>query len=558
MNKNACRQCDSESFESVAQASTPRARSLLCLLIGSCAYFGFAHRAVGQAQLADEIVVISKGLRAQESARDSTHLGESPGAGGNRLRVVPGGGAPLLGRPAGGTPIARHDVLSAAAAPPGGISARPEPVMAPPASLMPAQLPQYGFLELPTEEEEGPPNGLTLDMAIDRLVRANYDLRTKFQEIPKADADILSAGLRGNPLVFASANDVAYGGYSPQRPGDNNYGVTVIQPFDVNRKRDMRVVVAQRAKRVLEAQYQDAVRLEIDNLYTAFVDVLAAREAVRYLETSVHGFDEIIEVTKHQLEGRQIPVMTLDRLAVQRESVALALDEAKTSHSKAAQVLAMLLSLPVADGNRLVVRGKLLMSHQELPPLDDLIGIAWANRPDLMAFRLGVQRARADVGLAEREGFPDVFVLYTPWGLRNNAPTGGQNVTSWGLGAMASVPLFNRNQGNVRRARINVAQTRTELGGLERQVETEVRTAYRDYETTRSVAQRLENNVLPRAKSIRDQTFKLFKVGEVSAIEYLNSQREYSEIIRQYRDALIKQRRASLHLNTAIALRLIL
>ena len=33
---------------------------------------------------------------------------------------------------------------------------------------------------------------------------------------------------------------------------------------------------------MLEAQYQDAVRLEIDNLYTAFVDVLDARETVRY------------------------------------------------------------------------------------------------------------------------------------------------------------------------------------------------------------------------------------------------------------------------------------
>ena len=363
--------------------------------------------------------------------------------------------------------------------------------------------------------------------------------------------------MRGNPLVFASADTIPYGGYSPQRPGDNSYGVTVIQPFDVNGKRNMRVIVAQRAKRVLEAQYQNAVRLEIDNLYTAYVNVLAAREAVRYLEASLSGFDEIIEVTKGQLKGKQIAVMTLDRLSVQRESVALALEEARTSHRKAIQVLAMVLSLRAPRGDELAIRGGLFSPEEPLPGVEDLVGIAWGNRPDVIAYRLGVSRARADAGLARKEGFPDVFVLYTPWGYRNNAPTGGQNVTSWSMGAMASIPLFNRNQGNVRRAQINVAQTRTELTGLERQVETEVRNAHSDYETTASVVHRLESNVLPRARSIRNQTFKLFQVGEVSAIEYLNAQREYSEIVRQYRDSLVKQRRAGLHLNTAIGLRLI-
>ena len=89
----------------------------------------------------------------------------------------------------------------------------------------------------------------------------NYGLRTKFQEIPKAQADILSAGLRANPLVFASADGVPYGSYSPQRPGDNSYSVVLIQPIDVNQKRKVRVLVAQQAKKVLDAQYQDAVRL---------------------------------------------------------------------------------------------------------------------------------------------------------------------------------------------------------------------------------------------------------------------------------------------------------
>src|SRR5437588_621222 len=89
----------------------------------------------------------------------------------------------------------------------GGVRSGP----APPRRQPGQRVPLYGALDVPSGEDDGPPNGLTLDMAIDRLAQANYGLRTRFQEIPKAQADILSAGLRGNPLVFASVDGVPYG-----------------------------------------------------------------------------------------------------------------------------------------------------------------------------------------------------------------------------------------------------------------------------------------------------------------------------------------------------------
>jgi cobalt-zinc-cadmium efflux system outer membrane protein len=531
-------------------------RFILFGLISSMLLFGASRRANAQAQLAEDIIVITKGLREQETGRTTSHLGNAPGTGQNRFGIAPGSGEARLGERIGGAGMARRDVLAAASAPAGGRAfGAPEAIIAPPPRLSAADLPLYGALEVPRPEEEGPPDGLTLDAAIERLVQANLDLQTKFQEIPKARADILSAGLRGNPLVFASADDVPYGKYSPQRPGENGYGITVIQPVDVNHKRRVRILAAQRAKRVLDAQYQDAVRLEIDNLYTAFVDVLAAREAVRYLEASLTGLNEALIVTKQQLRGEERSGIELDRLTVQRDSALIALDETKASLSNATQILAARLNLPAND--QLTVRGRITTPTDSVVPLEELIGMALANRPDLTAYRLGIQRAQADVSLARAEAFPDMFVLYTPFGLRNNTPTGGQDATSWSLGVMASVPLFNRNQGNIRRAEINVSQTSIELAGVQRQIETEVRGAWRDYETSHGAVDRLERNVLPRARSVRDKSFSLFKAGEEGAISYLNAQREYSEVVRQYRDALVRHRRAALKLNTAVALRIL-
>ena len=167
-----------------------------------------------------------------------------------------------------------------------------------------------------------------------------------------------------------------------------------------------------------------------------------------------------------------------------------------------------------------------------------------------MAYRLGVRRAQADVRLAEAEKYTDLFVLYSPYELRNNAPTGGQNATSWSVAAFGSIPLFNQNQGNIRRAQVNVTQTETELAGLERQIVEEVERVFAEYVASRDAAERLERTVLPRARRLRDATASLLKQGQASTVDYLNSQKDYNEVVRQYRDALIRHRRSMLKLNT--------
>ena len=307
----------------------------------------------------------------------------------------------------------------------------------------------------------------------------NYGLRTKFQEIPKAQADILSAGLRANPLVFASADGVPYGSYSPRRPGENGYSVVLIQPIDVNRKRLVRVHVAEQAKKVLEAQYQDAIRLEIDNLYTAFVDVLDARETVRFARASLEGLNRGTQDHRGAIPKGLVPQTEVESAAIQRDTAEVFLEQAETALMQAKRTLAVLLDMPPAQAGSLEVRGSLRDDMAPPPPPEDLAKLALCVRPDIVSYRLGIRRAQADVTLQRAERFPDVFVLYTPYGFRNNAPVDEKSATSWSVGALVSIPLFNRNQGNIRRAEHTIMQTQIELSGLERQALSEVERARR-------------------------------------------------------------------------------
>lgn len=537
--------------------STPNFRRLRAACATILASLAIATIAQAQKELADDLIVLGAGQTAQGERRAAAAA--TPGGSYNRLGPAPGGGASAI-RPLPGIEMRvaqQPDVLSAAANPIGGVTPSQPEYLAAPAPVTTLDLPAGGPLELPTADDEGPTEGLTLDSAVELVTSQSLSLRAKFREIPKATADVLTAGLRGNPLVFGSVDNAPYGEYSQQRPGEVGYGITVIQPFDINQKRVYRVIAAERARDVVHAQYQDAVRLEIDTVYTLYVDALAARETIRYVDASIAGLQEVLATVDRLVANAELTSLEQDRVLVQLDAAALTQEQAQAAYDKACQRLATALSLPAPVGAPLQLRGSIRTEVGQVPCLEQVLDLAMMNRPDLRAFQLGMSRAAAEVDLAVKERYPDVFVLYTPWGLTDNSALGERNAESWGISGMASVPLFNRNQGNIRRAQLSRQQTSLEWAQLQRQIEGEVRQAYRDFEVAVEKSRRLETTILPRVRSIRDKTLEQLRGGRVDLLAYIQTQREYADIVRQFRDALIDVRLAALRINTVAGVRLV-
>ena len=69
--------------------------------------------------------------------------------------------------------------------------------------------------------------------------------------------------------------------------------------------------------------------------------------------------------------------------------------------------------------------------------------------------------------------------------------------------------------------------------------------------------ERIQRDLLPDALRVRDTSFRQFNLGEVDAIAYLNAQKAYQDVVRQYRDTLVRHRRSMLRLNTAVGQRIL-
>lgn len=168
---------------------------------------------------------------------------ETPGGGRSRLGPSPG----EVGGPRDSSPGQQEGVIGGR---PGTSTPRvPPSVTRPGASFLPegrgvalpealpiTEVPAYGPLSVPAgAEDEGPPNGLTLDAAIERLRLVNLNLRAQALEIPQAEADILTASLRANPVFYTDSQLIPYGGFPKDRPGgQTQYDVNISYPLDIN------------------------------------------------------------------------------------------------------------------------------------------------------------------------------------------------------------------------------------------------------------------------------------------------------------------------------------
>jgi len=407
-------------------------------------------------------------------------------------------------------------------------------------------------------DDEGPPEGLTLDDAIERMMAANLDIRAIRQELTQADADVLTAGLRTNPLIYMDSQFIPYGSFSDQRPGGpTQYDVNITYPLDVSQKRQARTVVARMARSTIEAQFQDVVRRQIDNVYRAFVTLQSTRLDMLTAQAAVRRREELLASLRLRPNPDDTTSDAIDHLALAVERSRATLGDTVEAFEDAQEGLALLLNLPPDDTPLVQPRGSLRNRVPPPPIVEELQALALRCRPDVHAARLGVTRAGAEVKLQRANRIDDVYLFYDPITIQDNSPYGRSTATSWAVGLTFALPIYNRNQGNIARAQSNVTQTKLELSSLERRVVSEVRLAAREYDRSREALEQIEQSVLTRMTATLARKTEEFTAGRLSADDYGVCFDDAAEVAQSYRDTVVRHRRAMLDLNTAVGLRLL-
>jgi len=444
-----------------------------------------------------------------------------------RLDVSPGG--TLLGnRPGpsiGRTPPSAYQRLDLLP------TSRPDRLLPPPT------IPDFPLPLSPsapaTEGLLGDPDGISLAEAIEQMIHCNPNIASARSEIEQARADIITAGLRANPQFFTDMQQIPY-----RVLGPNQVDVNVAYPMDVSGKRRARIKSAMCVLRSIEWRYRDFVRIQIDNLYTVFIDALAARQTLIEFES-----------------GAPPPSVRLD------ETQASPVDEAKSTLRDKRLSLAVLLSLD--DPNTIKIKGLVYDPRtynrskddddpESLETLQVLKRIAWENRPDLNAKRWDLQRAMADVAAIRAGRLDDVTFLAQPFTYATSIPKS----YGWAVGITIPMPLYNRQQGNLAKAEEIVAQTRAQLAALEHSVAAEVQAAYNEIRDTYEDTKRFHREVrkdrkpeLPHA--LPDDASLKGNIEHMNKYIFEMKQKDLERARRNLYNTIIRHRKSLLRMNTA-------
>jgi cobalt-zinc-cadmium efflux system outer membrane protein len=284
---------------------------------------------------------------------------------------------------------------------------------------------------------------------------------------------------------------------------------------------------------VSAADYADQIRQRIANVIAAYYDVLEARA--------------LYDLARQDLDAlRRVETMTADRVklggvgAVELERARLAAYDARREARNREVALAAALSKfraflgPAGSDPALDVAGTLEVPNPSpAPPVEEALALAEEVRPDIISLRRQIARAEAAVHAEQTKGCPTLTptLEFTE---QFQHSLGVPDMPTWDASVALSVPLFDRNQGNIAKARSTEAQTaltlRAQLNDLRAEVEQAVdafRAAYVNVTTN-------DPEQLRTARSVRDRIEEGYKAGGKTLLEVLDAERAFRDARRTY------------------------
>jgi cobalt-zinc-cadmium efflux system outer membrane protein len=154
-------------------------------------------------------------------------------------------------------------------------------------------------------------------------------------------------------------------------------------------------------------------------------------------------------------------------------------------------------------------------------------------RPDLLAQRQEQARSQAELRLQMATGKVD-YIVGTEYRRQQ-----GRDVQANNLGFFVSMPLpvRNKNQGEIERARLEEEQISLQIRALEQSIDGEVDTAFEQYLTAKHLLETFESTMLQQAQDVRRVSDYSYARGQASIVEFLDAQRAFNDTMQGYNGA---------------------
>lgn len=360
--------------------------------------------------------------------------------------------------------------------------------------------------------------------------RNNPTLGTAAARLNVARGKRIQAGLYPNPVVGYHGVEMGLRGTSGQQGG------FISQQFITGGKLNLDQAIA--GKEIDEAHFRFHAQEQrvLSDVRVRFYDSLVAQRRVELTSELARIGDELVRATEKLIEGRQGTENDLLQAEIRADESHILFDNSKNEQAESWRRLAALVGVPSMQPAAL---------HGQLDA--DMASFDWdtcyatvlGGNPTLNAARTRVDRARIVIQRARKDPIPNIDF----WVSHRHHNVTDENVTNVQVGI--PIPIFNRNQGNIRSAEAEWVAACNEFKRLELDLQDRLAVAYRRYANARQQVDRYGSRMVPRAKRSLTLVTRGYEKGQVKYLTLLTAQQTFLQVNLSYLDSLRELRTAS-------------
>jgi len=370
---------------------------------------------------------------------------------------------------------------------------------------------------------------LTLKECESLFLKNNLELLAANFNIDASQAAIIQARTWDNPNFSINLN-----AYNPERKKyfdigpDGQKSASLDQLIMLGDKKRNEVAIARANSELAQLVFADLLRNLKLNLRQTYFSLYYQNMSYSSILKQLSNLDTLVVAHQTQVQKGNIPMKDLVRL----QSLELNLKNQKTQlfenivdfQSELALITGISLHvIPAPPDNEIYI----YQTERVLQP-DSLNSMALANRTDLKIAQKQVDVSDLNIKLQKSLSVPDLTVG-AEWDQRGSA-----FLNQVALNVGIPLPLWNRNQGNIKMARAQYNEASTQQKLQNNKVISEVQQSLRKWQEASENYRLMTKSSMQNLEDVQNGIYTNFKNGNLSLIEFTDFMESYHSTLMQY------------------------
>ena len=351
----------------------------------------------------------------------------------------------------------------------------------------------------------------------------NPTLREANALVKQSSAQSRQAGLYPNPSVGYQGEQIRGGSY-----GGGEQGAFVQQTFVLGGKLGLRKNIYEQQRRTDEiGVFEQRLRIASD-VGQSFYSALAAQETVTLRKRLLSLAIDAVATARQLANVGQADAPDVLQAEVEAEQAKLDYTTAQRTYLQSFRSLSALVGKPEIPASPL--QGDL--AHPPQLDSNQVVDQIVRDSPSMKRAQQDVLRARAELKSARREVIPDLQIRA---GVQQNFETINPiTASSVGLQAFTTagitLPIFNRNQGNVEAAKADIERAEAEAIRVQLSLRQSTQPHLQAYLLNQAQAERYRTEMIPRAARAYQLYLEKYQNMAAAYPQVLVSQRTFFQL----------------------------